>query len=205
MTPTITMKNGAVCFSAGMVVDADGAPNAYAPAGSGLVALDYLANAMDGDRYVGVVCIGGVPVVQRAGNPCPGYYVSPTSLVDRSKIITDPRRYVDASVVSYVSVCPELRQYGVWLGDLAVVCYGDKHVAAIVADVSPHNHYGEASVACAAALGIPSSAKNGGVSSGITYVFFPGSASSPPWPCDFAADAEARYAKYLAAAGAAVA
>jgi hypothetical protein len=199
MIPEVQSRHGALVFSSGMVVDADGAPNAYAPAGTGLAALDYLANAMNGDKFVGVVCIGGVPVVQRAGNPCPGYYVSPTSLVDRSKIITDPRRYVNADVVSYVAVCPELRSRGVQLGDLAMVLYKDKRVAAIVADVSPHDHYGEASVACARAVGIPSSAKNGGVAAAVTYVLFPGSLAAPAWPREFAADAEALYLKWKAA------
>lgn len=200
MIPAVTTKNGAVCFTAGMVVDADGAPNAYAPAGSGLAVLDYLANAMNGEKFVGVVCIAGEPVVQDATGLCPGYYVSPTSLVDRTKTVADPRRYVNADAVPYIAVCPELRSVGgLVFGDLAMVLYQDKRVAAIIADGSPHNHYGEASVACARALGIPASAKNGGVSSGVTYVCFPRSAASPAWPRDFAADAEALYQKWVGA------
>jgi hypothetical protein len=185
--PTINASSGGVMFVAGMVVDGDGAPNCYAPEGSGLQSLDYLGNAMDGPRFVGVVCTPqGDPIVQGPNDPCPGYYVSPTSLADKTKALSDPLRYVDASVVPYVSICPELRAHGVDLGDIAIVSHKGLQTGAIVADISPHNHYGEASIACAAALRIPSSAKNGGVSGGVTYVLFPGSRAQPGWPRDLA-------------------
>src|ERR1043166_2110067 len=41
----------AVLFQAGMSVDADGAPNAYGPHNKGL---DFIANARNGGRFVGV-------------------------------------------------------------------------------------------------------------------------------------------------------
>jgi len=183
--PTIINANSRVTFISGMVIDADGSPRAYAPHGSHLPALDYLANAMSGDKFVGVVCTPqGEPIIQGPNNPCPGYYVSPTSLCDKTKGLADPSRYVDSEIVPYIAICPELRSRGVALGDIALVTYHKKKIGAIVADIAPHNHYGEASIACAVALGIPSSAKNGGVSSGVVYVIFPGSRNNPAWPRD---------------------
>lgn len=177
MMITPRLVRGAWMWTGGMVIDGDGAPDCYAPAGSGLHGLDYLANAMDGDRFVGVVCAGGEPVIAPSG-----YYVSPTSLRDHSKLLIDPAAYVDASRVPYLAICPELRSLGVELGDLAMVCYRGQSVAVIVADIAPHGHYGEASIACAQALGIPASPKDGGVSGGVTFICFPGSAKQPPWP-----------------------
>lgn len=179
---TPRLVRGAWTWTGGLVVDGDGAPSCYAPSGSGLHGLDYLANAMNGDRYVGVVCVGGEPHVQGPDDPCPGYFVSPSSLRDRTKPLTDPTAYVDASTVPYLAICPELRSQGVDLGDLAVAIYRGRHVAMICADVCPHNHYGEASIAAAQALGIPSSPRDGGVSGGVTFLVFPGSRTQPAWP-----------------------
>jgi RecA/RadA recombinase len=55
-----------------------------------------------------------------------------------------------------------------------------KIVNAIYADVGPSNKIGEGSIALAEALGIPSSPRTGGVSSGIMYVVFPGSGNGKP-------------------------
>lgn len=194
MIPEVIATNGALMFRAGMVIDGDGAPDCYAPTNDpGAIAfraalglppfapLDYLANAMDGERYVGVVTLGGKPVKQGPNDPCPGYLVSPTSLFDRSNLnVADPRRYVNASAVPYIALCPEMRARGAILGDVAMVLYHGRRVGCVFADVSPHNHYGEASPAAARPLGIPPSPKNGGVSSGVTYVVFPGSTCG--WP-----------------------
>lgn len=201
MTPQLFTANGAVFWQSGMVVDADGAPNSYAPAGSGLAGLDYLANAMDGDKFVGVVCVNDEPVIQGPGDPAPGFYVSPTSLCDRNKSIVDPARYVNASSVPYLAICPELRSaYGVSFGDLAMVLYFGRLIGAICADGAPHNHYGEASIACARALGIPPSPKNGGTSVGVTFIVFPHTASTPAWPRDLD-DIQARAAQLFASFG----
>lgn len=182
--PTILTGHGCVYFAGGMVIDGDGAPNCYAPAGHGLRPLDYLANAgNDRDGWYGLVTIGGEPVIQQSG-PTAGYYLSPTALQDRSKVITDPTRYVDSTQVPYVSIPPDLRAYGVELGDVAIVSYRGVDCACVVADVSPRGHFGEASIACAIALGMPSSPKNGGVASGVGYYLFPGSALCPAWPRD---------------------
>jgi hypothetical protein len=163
-------------------VDGDGCPRTYAPFGSALHGLDFLANAgRDGDWF-GLACVDGVPVIQNDDDLAPGFYVSTTALCDRTKAETDPRRYVDSSTVPYVSVAGDLVHEGVHLGDLCLVVHNYIECGAIIADISPKHHYGEGSIALAEALGIPSSPKNGGVDDGVEYVIFP--ASNMGWPVD---------------------
>lgn len=177
--PLIQIIRNAFVWQSGFAVDADGAYKAYHPQ-SGL-GLDNLGNAHEGDRWFGVVTnSSGLPIVQGPNDPAPGYYVSPTALCDRTKLATDPLRYVDSSTVPYLSVPPELRNRGVMLGDVAMVCRGGKLSGAIVADVGPHNKIGEGSIALATALEIPSNARNGGISWGVTWLVFRASATG--WP-----------------------
>ena len=175
----------------GLAVDADGAPDAYAPPGSGLTGRDYLGNAGRPGDWWGLVTDDGTPhgspVVQGAGDACPGYYVSPTALV--SRVVSnqrDPRRYVDSSRVPYLAVPPELRTLGVGLGDVALVEYRDQWSPAIVADVGPRGKIGEGSIALARALGIDPSPKHGGCGAGVTCTVWPGTAGHPPWPREVA-------------------
>lgn len=61
------------------------------------------------------------------------------------------------------------------LGSQAFVSFGsDLAVAAVVGDIGPHTKLGEISIACAQALGIPSSPLSGGVPSGVSYRILPG-------------------------------
>lgn len=99
------------------------------------------------------------------------------------------------------------------LGDLALVTYNGRSVWAVAGDNGPcegcmvgrkkHKHpylFGEGSVALARALGIPGadSGNGGGVSSGVSYLIFPGTA-----PKDgFRSEAELR--RHLAETGAAL-
>lgn len=203
MIPDITETEGVITWNSGAVIDGDGCPRCYAPPRSGLPTLDYLANAgNEQDGWYGLVCIGGEPVVQQCG-PCAGYYLSPTALCDRSKTIIDPARYVDSSMVPYVSIPPELKARGIALGDLAMVTYCGRQTGAIIADISPRAHYGEISIYAAQILGIPSSPKNGGVNKGVGFWLFKQSAVSPAWPiavADIQAQAALRYQQAQAAA-----
>lgn len=195
------MLRGAWTWTSGMAIDSDGAPNAYALPGSGLIGLDSIGNAGTPGHWYGLACDAfGKPYVQGPSDPAPGYGVSPTALVDHMRQGKDPRRYVDASMVPYLVTPPELiRDNGIRLGDLAAVKRLDKLAFAIVADVGPHGHYGEGSPALAELLGVPSSPRDGGCSYGVTYVIFPGSCSAPAWPrsiLEFQADAARRYAAW---------
>jgi acyl carrier protein len=176
---------GAVVFSAGMAIDALGAPKAYHP--DSRSGLDYLANAgMPGNWWVLVTDNGlpsGKPVIQNQTDPAPGYYISSTSLQDESKARTDPTRYVDSSAVPYVVLPGHLTADGsAKLGDLAAVYYRPtgKLEFAVLADIGPIMHIGEGSIALAKALGVPSDPKIGGCEDGVTYVLFPNSGAH--WP-----------------------
>lgn len=179
-----------------MEIDADGAPNAYHPDNIGI---DNLANARNkkGD-WVGVV-MGEQdgPCVQRASDPCPGFYVSPTSLCDHTYSCRDPRRYVDATKIPYVVLPKNIRDLvnaGVLkLGDVALVlrtANPQQRVYAIYADVGPKVNpdsdtlFGEGSVRLAQALGHePFNAKGKAcrnIPGGVFYVVFPGSGKGKP-------------------------
>lgn len=187
----------AVWWTAGLEIDADGAPNAYHP--DGVSGLDYLANAgKPGDWFGVVVDENGQPYVQGPNDPCPGFLVSPTALQDHSKGVADPRRYVDATTVPYISVPRDSvdgeDSYRLHPGDVALVyCKQTGRMsAAVVADVGPRNKYGEGSPALARALALPSSPKNGGTEAGVTVVVFKGSGRG--WPranADIASQAQA--------------
>lgn len=179
-------------FVAGLTIDADGAPNAYH---KNRIGIDYLDNAREHPNaepdaakgaWVGVVVDEeGKPVVQGPNDPCPGYYISPTSLQDKTKALTDPRRYVDSTQVPYI-VLPGGERGGAQLGDFAYVVNqaNGNHAAAIFADNGPRGRIGEGSVRLAELLGIPSSPKNGGADSGVIMIVFPHSGDGMPRTVD---------------------
>ena len=194
ITPLVQIIGSAFCWQSGLAVDGDGAPNCYHPDGKS--GLDYLDNARSSMGWVGVVTdASGRPYVQGPDDPCPGFYVSPTSLQQRDLPVYDPRRYVDSIEVPYITCTRDMRARGMLLGDVAMVSYKAHTCAAIVADVGPHP--GEGSVALARSLGIPSSPKNGGIGHGVCFVVF--AKSSRAWPRtneDIAQQAELLFEKW---------
>lgn len=177
---TVNVNDNAVWWVSGLEVDADGAPNAYGPAGG----LDYLANAGKPGDWFGIVTDSqGNPVMQGSQDPCPGMYIPQTALVDHSKAVTDPHRYVDSTRIAYVSIPKNATaDFGIHIGDVALVhcAKTGQASAAVVADVGPAHKYGEGSIMLAHALGLPNSPKNGGIDSGVTMIVFKG--SSKGWP-----------------------
>jgi hypothetical protein len=176
----------ALVYSAGLAIDADGAPTAYHSEDKGL---DYLANAGRPGNWWGLVTDNGAPsgrpIIQKENDSAPGYYVSTTALQDTAKPRTSPARYLDSRTVPYVSVPrPILRSThsdGIRVGDVAAVTYGEGRTAfAIVGDIGPANKLGEGSIALAKILGIPSNPRSGGVPSGVAYALFPGSGRGTP-------------------------
>jgi hypothetical protein len=165
-------------FVSGMTIDADGAPNAYHPDNIGL---DDLMNAGTPGHWDGIMTdADGNPLIQGSDDPFPGYYVSCTSLSDRTKPRNDPARYVDASKIPYVVLPRDLAaQGGARLGDFAVVVNlrTGKSSYAIFADVGT---LGEGSIALASNLGIWSDARQGGRRGGLLYLVFPGSGNRQP-------------------------
>lgn len=180
----IMQVDNAIVFSSGMSVDPDGAPRAYHPDDrSGLAYLGYAGGP--GSWFALVTDTGqpsGKPVIQKVGDPAPGYYISTTSLEDVSKARTDPHRYVDSSTIFFISL-PGRAGIGVKLGDLAAAYRhsNGKLAFAVVADIGPTNRIGEGSIALAEMLGVPFNHEHfKGVPDGITYIIFPGSGGK--WP-----------------------
>lgn len=175
-------------YFSGMSIDADGAPNAYHPKGSP-PGLDYLANAGHPGDWYGILTDNGTnhgqPVVQGADDVCPGFYISPTSLADKSAPAKTSRRYVDSTKIPYIALPGDLfRLKYALLGDFAIVynVKNQSHCSAIFADVGPSGRIGEGSIALAQALDINCDPKRGGVGGGVFYLVFPNSRQDPPWP-----------------------
>jgi hypothetical protein len=169
-------------FRSGMSIDADGAPTAYHPDNMGI---DDLQHAGRPGSWHALVTDNnhrsGQPLIQSDNDPAPGYYVSTTSLFDRSKALSDPRRYVNALDIPYI-VLPTRLHPGVSLGDLSVVINGrnDRMAFAIYADNGLANRIGEGSVALARQLGVPDSPRTGGVKDDVLYIVFGGSGKNKP-------------------------
>lgn len=191
-----TIENSRVCQRAGdtaflfkgkMAVDADGAPNTYHPISD--MGLDDLANGGRPGNWWAVVTDNGQPdgqpILQGPNDPAPGFYVSTTSLMDETKPVTDPHRYVDATAIPFFVLPPPIiKLTDSRLGDFAVVwnTQNDKIAYAIFADVGPFEKIGEGSIALAKALGINPDARNGGTGQGIVYLVFPRSGNEKPRP-----------------------
>jgi hypothetical protein len=177
-------RSAGVVFWAGKAsIDADGCPRAYHPVSA--KGLDALGNAGRTGNWYGVATHNGKPdgkpVVQGLHDPAPGFYVSTTSLQDRRYPVTSPMRYVDSVSMPFF-VLPGGCSFDCKLGDLGLILNTatGKHVTAIYADIGPRDEIGEVSIAAAVALGIPASARTGGVAHGIVYAVFPGLRSL--WP-----------------------
>ncbi len=87
---------------------------------------------------------------------------------------------LNADVDQYIVVPPAIISgvQPIVLGSQAHVTFRGKTVPAVVGDIGPHRKLGEISVACAKALGIPSSPVSGGVDEHVVeYVIEPGVAA----------------------------
>ena len=165
-----------------MDIDVDGAPNAYGP--PGMKTLDYLSNAhyraRPGGEIVGYLTDDdhpNVPIIQGAHDPYPGYYVSTTHLVDRSRPNRrDPLRYVDATKINYVVLGDEAKRRGARVGDFVAV-YSRRHKRAVYGIVGDSGNPSgqEGSLHLLQALGYPfKSGKTGSVErKEVVIRFFP--------------------------------
>lgn len=193
--------DGSVTFSAGATLDGDGANGqfggapCYAPSSFSGKTLDIIGNAGHPGNWFGVVTDTGketgTPILQQGNDPCPGAFVSATSLHLRDKDgkprpSSSPFKYVDSATVPFVVVPPMIIKgvAGIVMGCRAVVTNkkNGQSVEAVVADGGPSNHLGEISVACAKAIGVPTGgaheANGGGADSpNIHYRLFPGVAA----------------------------
>lgn len=192
------LDDGSVTFVAGATLDGDGASGqfgdlpCYALESYKGRTLDVLANAGRPGNWYGIVTDeSGSPIVQGAKDPCPGAYISATSLhlLDKEgNELPDssPFKYVDSATVPYIVVPPLIIMgvTGIVMGCRCVVMNtrNGRKVVGVVADRGPANHLGEISVACAKALRIPIGktypANGGGAPAPtIKYQLFPGKAA----------------------------
>lgn len=180
---TLQDDDSAFFYESGMMIDADGGYHAYHPDNKS--GLDYLGNAGKPGNWWALVTDNGKPsgnpVIQTTSDPAPGFYISTTSLQDSSMDPEDARRYVDAESVNFF-VLPGKLGLGAKLGDFGVIIRPEEgdYDYAVYADVGPVSKIGEASIAAANALGIPSSPKAGGTGHGIIYIVF--RSSEQGWP-----------------------
>lgn len=164
-------------YKAKFAVDADGSPRAYGPNNSGL---DWTANAGSPGNWWGVVTdVNGNPILQTASNPYPGMYVSTTSLVNSQYASTNPLHYTNSETVPFFVIPTAVRNlFGIVIGDVAYVYNTVTGLGrfAIYADSGPAGKLGEGSIYLANQIGLNSSPKTGGTSSGIIdYIIFPNS------------------------------
>ena len=167
----IEEDDGRVHFKGDLDIDADGAYRAYHP--NNHSGLDALSNAKtQTGEWCGVVTAHGHPVVQGPNDPAPGVYVSATArhLPDEHgnpRPESDPRKYVDAETVPFIVVPPQIIRSveGIVLGCKARITdtRTGRTVDCVVADSGPSRKDGEASIAAARALGVPSSPRSGGI------------------------------------------
>jgi hypothetical protein len=166
-----------------MTIDVDGAPNAYGPPGK--KTLDYERNAHKDNLLRSVIVgyltqdDGRTPLLQGAGDPCPGYYISTTAFSDRRNgNERDPRKYLDATRINYVVLGKAAARAGAQVGDFVAVYSERTHrsVFGIVGD-SGNPTGAEGSLALLQALGYPfTTGKTGEVErKEIIVRYFPGS------------------------------
>ncbi len=192
-----------------MDIDADGAPNAYHPQDLGIDALGNAGYPRGGWRSVLVVDPrdAAKPYVQTTGEFA-GYFVSKTSLQDKTLAETDPRRYVDARTIPYIVFPGDFyRISGTGdYGDLALArnLSNQMQSSAVVADGGPASApLGEVSIGLAENLG--GSHVNPRTGAGqprgtFVYAVFPHSRRLPPWPAT-TAQMDQRASDLLAAFG----
>ena len=181
--PITLHDDGCISFQAGMTIDADGSPHAYHPAGSP-PGQDYLANAGWPGKGWGIALDRrGIPFIQGPQDPAPGYFVSTTAYKNPGFRHGDPRRELDSETVPFIVVPSQLIKAvaTVVLGCKAIIIdtASGKSIGAMVGDVGPRNHLGEASIAAAMALGVPHNPKRGGSrQKRFQYMLWPGMPAS---------------------------
>jgi hypothetical protein len=93
---------------------------------------------------------------------------------------TKAGRPLAASVTPYVVIPTDFRPDGLAGGAVVAVIAGGKVQYAVFGDTGPDTIIGEASYACAAALGIDPDPATGGTDGPVTYIAFLGSDAIPP-------------------------
>jgi hypothetical protein len=188
-TYVVRNRSNNIClFKADFDLDPDGSPRAYNEANTGLLHNDNGRNKNTGVWFAVVTSDPQkkIPVKQGPNDPCPGNYISTTSLELSNHAKTDYRRYVDPDSVTFF-VLPGgskgARKMNINLGDIGFVYNKTNKQAAwaIFADIGPAAIVGEGSMDLARKLGITvridsKGRVRGGVDTpDIVYICFPSS------------------------------
>ena len=149
-------KREAVLIKAGLELDVDGSPRAYAPDNKKYKPLDYLENAKNGfGGWCGIYTKNGKPIKQKYG-VYKGYYISTTALENERYDKDDTRRYVNSEKIPYIVNSRITRNKHIELGDICYVWNKKKKKGsyAIVADNGPSGKFGEGSIKLAKNIGV---------------------------------------------------
>jgi len=208
----------ALLFVSQMQVNTDGAPDSYHPDNLGITHLcnglsvgapgracvwkpDCLADfrkaraaGFTGDPkicfFAMVTTRDGRPVLQKEGDPKPGYYISTTALKSPGKPADRPEAQLDSNAIPFVVIPGKWnrRFEDAGLGDVAAVYRksNGRLEFAVVGDTGPNNKLGEGSVALHLALGNDPFVTRSGVRRAghgiggrdVVYLLFPGSRSA---------------------------
>lgn len=177
--------NNAFFYQSSLFVDASGALKAFHQNSS--LALAELTTAGQPGNWWGLVTDNGkengTPIIQKETDPAPGYYVSTTALFYANRPTTDPRKYVNSTVVPYIGLPEEVRtKTGAKLGDFVAVI--NKKTGAvsygILGQISGAQTVGSGSITLARKVGANSNPKAQVSSDQIVYLVFPGSGNGKP-------------------------
>jgi GH18 family chitinase len=164
-------------FNAGMNVAAEGAYKSFHS--NDAVALDYLKKAGSPGKWWSLVTnngqSNGTPLIQPAGAPAPGYYISTTTLKDQGLSPQNPRCYINAASVPYIALPPSLASKAA-VGDFGAIINKKTGAVtyAIFAEIHDEGWAGKASINAAAKEGINDDPKTGGVTAAdLIYIVFP--------------------------------
>jgi hypothetical protein len=176
-------STNAIAFASQMQVNTDGAPDSYHPDDIGITHIcngvslgasctwkpqclaDFRQARAESFRGPTKVCFfamatdgAGVPIIQGAADPKPGFFVSTTALKQPGQNVRTPRAQLDSNTVPF-AVIPGNWQAsgrpGPKLGDVGVAYRrsNDKLAFFVIGDTGPRNKLGEGSVALHQALG----------------------------------------------------
>ena len=171
---TTTFDTGKYVLTNKLAMDLDGAKHAYHPnnegidnnLNGGISQTEATQNhfAKTGNRGYGIAKKLSPDRTFYIGYLQPdGYFVSQTTVYDKTKSEGDPDRYANAETIPYIAISPMWKNKGIKLGDIAYAINLDngKEFAAIFADARSNDDEVEISLALANGLEIPVTTKMG--------------------------------------------
>lgn len=210
------VSSSALTFASQMQVNTDGAPDSYHPDDIGITHIcngvsvgssctwkaqclpEFRQANAEGFRGPTKICFfamvtgaDGVPIIQGATDPKPGYFVSTTALHQPGENVRTPQAQLDSNTVPFAVIPGNWQRSGEpgpKLGDFGVAYRRSNGKLAyfVIGDTGPRNKLGEGSVALHQALGNDPfmmrfgvrRARKGIGGRDVIYLLFPNSAQS---------------------------